>query len=349
MILNDKIISLVKEKNNFNLIRFFLAYSIMFNHCSTLTESEPFWIVNGDMRVKGFFIISGFLVMFSFIRTPDLTIYLRKRFCRIMPAYLITIFLCIILGSFLTSLTPIEYFSSTQLYQYLIGNSLTLNFLQPELPGVFTNNPIQVVNGSLWTMKVEIMLYFTVPLLFLFLLKHKKSWFLIGIYLFSMLYSYLFEYLYDNTGVNLYLFLKRQFPGQMMYFCSGIIILLYFDSFRKYKWYIFPVSIFILLFRTIPGIDLLEPIALASFIICIVYSFKWLHFIGKLGNFSYGIYLFHFPIIQTFIHFGIDKYHLPLTFILTAVLSTILGILSWYYIENPLLYTKKNTQNHCKY
>ena len=116
---------------------------------STLTETDPFWFVSGGFRVKGFFIISGFLVMFSFLRTPNTRIFFRKRIQRIMPAYSLTILLCALIGLFLTSLSCREYLTSSSLYTYLICNLLTFNFLSPDLPGVFDTNPLQAMNGSL--------------------------------------------------------------------------------------------------------------------------------------------------------------------------------------------------------
>ena len=77
-ILSRPLIEQVKAENNFDFIRFFLAYSVMFNHFSTLTDTDPFWLVSGGFRVKGFFIISGFLVMFSYLRT-QLRIYIRHQ------------------------------------------------------------------------------------------------------------------------------------------------------------------------------------------------------------------------------------------------------------------------------
>ena len=62
--------------------------------------------------MKGFFIISGFLVMFSFLRTPNTRIFFRKRIQRIMPAYSLTILLCALIGLFLTSLSCREYLTS---------------------------------------------------------------------------------------------------------------------------------------------------------------------------------------------------------------------------------------------
>lgn len=98
VLLNSRLINQVKEANNFDFIRFFLAYSVMFNHFSTLTETDPFWFVSGGFRVKGFFIISGFLVMFSFLRTPNTQIFFRKRIQRIMCLNRIIPYLFILLG-----------------------------------------------------------------------------------------------------------------------------------------------------------------------------------------------------------------------------------------------------------
>lgn len=347
VLLNSRLINQVKEANNFDFIRFFLAYSVMFNHFSTLTETDPFWFVSGGFRVKGFFIISGFLVMFSFLRTPNTRIFFRKRIQRIMPAYSLTILLCALIGLFLTSLSCREYLTSSSLYTYLICNLLTFNFLSPDLPGVFDTNPLQAMNGSLWTIKVEFMLYITIPIIYWLLRRYNKLVCLLLIYILSFIYSTTCNYLDDMTHNPIYEFMKRQFPGQMMYFCSGIIILAYFPIFRKYMRYLFPVSLFLLLGREYLLLSIFEPIALASIIITVAYGFKWLHVFNRMGNFSYGIFLIHFPIIQIFIHYGLDRYSFILTLALTTILSTGLGMLSWKYIEKPCLYhpKKKNQMN----
>lgn len=341
VLLDSDLIAQVKEANNFDFIRFFLAYSVMFNHFSTLTETDPFWFVSGSFRVKGFFIISGFLVMFSFLRSPDVYVFFRKRIQRIMPAYSLVILLCLILGFCVTTLPHIDYLTSPQSYKYLLSNLLTLNFLCPTLPGVFENNPMEAMNGSLWTIKVELMLYMTVPIIFWLLRKYNKLVCLILIYVLSFIYYETFSYLANTTHNEVYYFFRRQFPGQMMYFCSGIIILQYFPLFRKFIKYIFPISIMLLVCRNLLFFSIFEPIALASLIISVAYSFKWLHFFNRMGNFSYGIFLLHFPLIQTFIYFGLDKYSLILTLTLTTVICTYLGTLSWKYIEKPCLYKPK--------
>lgn len=110
--------------------------------------------------------------------------------------------------------------------------------------------------------------------------------------------------------------------------------------------YLFPVSLFLLLGREYLLLSIFEPIALASIIITVAYGFKWLHVFNRMGNFSYGIFLIHFPIIQIFIHYGLDRYSFILTLALTTILSTGLGMLSWKYIEKPCLYhPKKKNQD----
>lgn len=338
---NTNLITQVKEANNFDFIRFFLAYSVMFNHLSTLTNTDPFWFVSGGFRVKGFFIISGFLVMFSYLRTPNVYIFFRKRIQRIMPAYALIILLCFVAGFFLTTSPRQEFLTSSGSYTYLLANLLTLNFLSPDLPGVFENNPMHAMNGSLWTIKVELMLYMTVPIIFWLLKKYNKFACLLFIYLFSFIYHSTCNYLADTTHEPIYEFLKRQFPGQMMYFSSGIILLVYFPLFRKYMKYLLPAGILLFASRDITLLGIFEPIALATIIISIAYGFKWLHVFNRMGNFSYGIFLSHFPVIQTFVHFRLHEYSLSLTLALTTVICTCFGILSWKYIEKPCLYRPK--------
>ena len=86
--------------------------------------------------------------------------------------------------------------------------------------------------------------------------------------------------------------------------------------------------------------------ALAAIILTVAYSFRALHIFNRMGNFSYGIFLAHFPVIQCLIHFGLDKYSFGLTLALATLLSTVIGILSWKYIEQPCLYKGKKKTSH---
>ena len=206
-LISDKNNQLLKAPNNFDFIRYFFAFSLVIVHFCTLMGIDQFWVISGGLRVKVFFIMSGFLIFYSYIKNPNLKNYIRKRTKRIFPPYLLVVILCFIIGIFITNLRITEYLQSKESYSYLINNILFLNFLQPTLPGVFENNPIQAVNGSLWTMKVEIMFYISVPIVFYLLKKYNKLWVMIGIFVFSILYEQCFTYLFEKTNNEFYLFL----------------------------------------------------------------------------------------------------------------------------------------------
>ena len=245
-LISDKNNQLLKAPNNFDFIRYFFAFSLVIVHFCTLMGIDQFWVISGGLRVKVFFIMSGFLIFYSYIKNPNLKNYIRKRTKRIFPPYLLVVILCFIIGIFITNLRITEYLQSKESYSYLINNILFLNFLQPTLPGVFENNPIQAVNGSLWTMKVEIMFYISVPIVFYLLKKYNKLWVMIGIFVFSILYEQCFTYLFEKTNNELYFFIRKQIGSQFIYFYSGTFILLYFQYFRKYLKYLFPLFAFAL-------------------------------------------------------------------------------------------------------
>jgi peptidoglycan/LPS O-acetylase OafA/YrhL len=223
----------------------------------------------------------------------------------------------------------------------LAANLCFLNFIQPSLPGVFSYNIIpDVVNGSLWTLKVEVMLYIFVPLVVPFLVKRKSIFVFAGLYLFSFLFKYFMDYSYDNTGKTIYILLGKQFLGQIRFFISGAILLFYFDFFKnKMKW-IFPMAFLIFMARyfTLHWVfAFFYPLAFAVILITFAYYFKKLGAISKYGDLSYGIYLYHYPVIQLFVHLGWMKESPLLLFFTCLCLLVILSWLSWHLLEKRFL------------
>jgi peptidoglycan/LPS O-acetylase OafA/YrhL len=146
------------------VVRYYLALSVVMAHFSTLTGVEVWWPTSSYDAVGGFFALSGFLVYGSYLRAPSLKTFIANRARRILPAYSFIILLCAFGLVGLSTLPAAEYFTSWHWWRYLLSNLTFLNFLCPDLPGVFSGNEMTAVNGSLWTLKVEWMLYLTVPL-----------------------------------------------------------------------------------------------------------------------------------------------------------------------------------------
>ena len=319
-LLNEKSRELLKKGNCFDFMRYFFAVSLIIVHFCTLADVDQFWIITGPIRVKAFFIISGFLVFYSYIKREDLKDYIEKRIRRILPPYFLVVISCVLLGFFITSLSKQDYVTSKETYKYLISNFSFLNFIQPTLPGVFESNPMPAVNGSLWTMKVEVMFYVSVPIIFFLLKKYNKLSIMITIFLFAIFYDYCFTMLYEQTNNSIYLLIRKQIGSQLVYFYSGTFILLYFNYFIKYLKF-----------------SCLEPLSFATILIGLAYNLKYLNFLRKYDNISYGMYLYHFPIIQVIIYYKIPQYNIYLAFFIAFMLTIVISALSWRFIEKPII------------
>src|SRR5690606_8838181 len=121
----------------------------------------------------------------------------------------------------IVSSESIENYFSFAWIKYTISNLVFLNFLQPTLPGVFDSNKLAAVNGALWTLKIEVMFYLSVPIVVFLFRKFSYLPFIILIYCSSVAYAKLFIAAAEYTGTGAYLELGRQLPGQLSYFRAG--------------------------------------------------------------------------------------------------------------------------------
>jgi peptidoglycan/LPS O-acetylase OafA/YrhL len=130
--------------NNFDLLRLLFAGSVFLWHLYVLTRAPALEVltllVSSNIAVKGFFVISGFLVMMSYENSSSVREYAGKRLRRIYPAYAAVVLACAIAGAFLTAL-PLAAYVSVDLARYLAANLVFLNFLAPTLPGLFEGQP----------------------------------------------------------------------------------------------------------------------------------------------------------------------------------------------------------------
>lgn len=326
---------MIQGKNSFDIIRYFLSFVVLVDHFSIITGAPYHFLMKSVDAVHGFFILSGFLVFYSYIRKPEVHHYTERRARRILPPYLFIVTLCWFAGMFISALPVKEYLLSTQLWKYMLANYSFLNFIEPALPGCFDGS---AVNSSLWTLKVEIMLYATVPVVYYLMKRFRALPVLVAVLAFSILYNELFYYLSESTGSRIFGILQRQVGGQLLYFYSGTLILLYFEYFRKYIKFLFPIAVFVCYFRyDIPLLVYFEPLAFAIVLIGCAYYVKWFVFMRKFDNIAYGIYLFHFPVIQLSVWLGIDKISLPLCFAFCVAGTLLLSLLSWFLLEKPVL------------
>lgn len=149
--------------NAFDFLRVTAASAVLFSHSYALyglPEPQPITGHSfGSLAVATFFVISGFLVCQSWLLDPSFPRFLTRRFLRIFPGLLVVILMTVfVIGPIFGTLVPTEYFSSVAVWQHLILGLLALG--SPPLPRVFENNPYPIsINGSLWTLRYEILMY----------------------------------------------------------------------------------------------------------------------------------------------------------------------------------------------
>ncbi|MBL1219299.1 acyltransferase [Chryseobacterium sp. L7] len=320
-------------KNNFDFIRVLLAFIVFVGHLGALSDSSQLEFLSNspvEIAVFSFFIVSGFLIARSYERSSSLKSYIKKRINRIVPAYLLVVLLCAVLLSLVSTLSFSDYFGNAQVYKYLFWNSIFMNFMAPSLPGVFGN---EAVNGALWTLKIEMCFYFAVPLIFLLFGKNNKyrNLSLIILYFLSLIFLNYFE-MAGKISIS------KQLPGSLCYFIGGMLGYFYFDQFIKYKNTLFIIAIITVWIDLILHIKLFSPIMISIIVLYIAYSFKFLNNFGKYGDFTYGIYIFHFPIIRVFATLGLFANFNPFFMSFICMLVVIgVGIASWHLYEKKFL------------
>ncbi len=150
--------------NAFDFLRFVAAFAVLYSHSFALLGlPEPFLIIGfpaANIGVYVFFVISGFLVCQSWDRDPSLARFAARRGLRLLPGLFVAVcFTVFLIGPLMTTLPLTRYFGTAGTWTYLLSNAC-LSIGQFALPGVFETNPIPAaVNGSLWTLRYEALLY----------------------------------------------------------------------------------------------------------------------------------------------------------------------------------------------
>lgn len=328
--------------NNFNLLRLLLAGSVVVYHTGILSQQPslswmPAW-VSGDLGVQGFFVVSGFLVTMSYDRSRSLQSYFEKRARRIAPAYLTVVLGAAVLLASLSTFRWSDYFLSPTWSSYVFWNMLLANFMSPDLPGVFLGNYKQAVNGSLWTIKVEVGFYCFVPLM-AWLAQRLGRW---RVWWMMLLLSSAWRIGLDLAGIltgsHLLSKLAIQAPGQLSFFVLGAM------AYERTRLGLAPpplaaAIVCAVAYAVTTGLphELLAPFAVAGMIYWAAITCPLLPDVGRYGDISYGVYLYHWPLLQVFIALGFFAVSPGIAATGLLITVVIVASLSWMLVEKPLL------------
>lgn len=334
-----------ERDNNINLMRFVSAAMVVYGHMAHFI-GVPVPMLFGQeishIAVKVFFILSGYLITKSFLHDGNVFRYLVRRAFRIFPALIFVAFmLAFIIGPIMSTLSPSEYFSNANTYRYFVFNSL----LHPEynLPGVFADNPYQyAVNGSLWTLPVEFSMYLLLPMFVMVFRKLNciKAGLLvaaIAISVLEVLHLALFptaRFVIWGTDVfqgldlapffflgSLYVFpeIKKTLNVQVAFLLA--VILGFLTAGITTYWKSSACVIAILPYVTL-ALALASPAVFGR--------------VFATEDYSYGLYVWGFPIQQCFVAiFGAGFLSLIPYSLVCFIVATICGMISWFFVEKP--------------
>ena len=326
------------NSNSFDFLRFVFATTVAVSHLITLSGVDAFLpyqiYFNSRLAIDGFFIISGFLIAKSYENSSSIKDYIIRRIKRIVPAYVFVIIVFAFAFSLISSYGIKDYFVNHQFWKYLGVNLVFQNYLEPCLPGVFLSNNECAVNGALWTIKLEEAFYLTVPLIYWLLRKKNIN----HILLYSLIFVLSILYFNYFVSINKYR-IAKQLPGAMAFFCFGMLLFKYFNFFlRKKHLFVLPCLFLFFIEQYLFKTHILKPATFGFLVFYAAYSFSFLKNFGKYGDFTYGIYIYHFPLIQLFTHLGLYQKHNPFFVgLLTIAITFVLAVFSWHIIELPNL------------
>ena len=331
------------RENNFNLLRMVGAATVLIAHgynvISGRIVSEDAWeqaiYDSGHLALNLFFVFSGFLIASSLSRNLDLLRFATARVLRLMPALLVASLFCVlIIGPIATTGTIEDYILDPATWIYVPITTLTTH---PDiaLPNVFSQLPVaEAVNRPIWTLRYEIVLYVTsAAAATLGVLSRPRLFWT----LFIMALA-LYAIITFATGLRQ----LSGFPDHMTHF--GLSFLIGFGFWQARA--AIPLHWVFAVLLTLSAVLLrATPLREFSAIVAVGYVYLYLAYIpssrfvrsyNRLGDYSYGIYVFHWPAAQL-VH-QIHPSMAPGTLILwTASIAIPLAVLSWHFVEKPAL------------
>ncbi len=330
------------RRNNFGLIRLTLAVLVLYSHSYPLAQDgtndgEPLFAATGVLTlgwvgVSGFFVVSGYLITLSWFRCESAAEFVRKRLLRIYPGYLVALGFSLAVGA-ATSPSPLGYLKGAyNQNDSVLRASLFIDASIVGTLGAFPNNPVPGnSNGSLWTLQPELRCYACVIAAGAFGVLGRLRPTLLALAAAYALYAVNAVHLHDvgnKFGLLAVNFLLGSFAAALWPDRPPRIAM----------WHVLAAIVVLALAlatRRPSAVQLSAPLVLAAVVFGGAYA-PLKPFFDRINktDLSYGIYLYAFPVQQSWVHFAAVRDPLTL-FAVSLPVTTGLAYLSWVYVEWP--------------
>ena len=345
------------KKNNFDLLRLIAASQVAVTHGIEHLQVDALYplaaCLNFIPGVPIFFFLSGLLISAAWERDPDLKSFFGNRFYRIFPG----LWLCVLLSVVVIALTAAMLNEDLPYRLLALWGIMQATFLPQWNPEFLDWFGIGVVNGSLWTIPVELSFYLFLPMVYALSNRLRLSINQIFAALLFMSLIVFHAWIVIIPASDFQLLISKllgftPIPWFWM-FCFGVLaqrlmkilhpfivnkahIFLLFFAFVSLAGNILDTPI---LFGNSNEVGLINWLALCLLVLSFGYSSPWLSDkLLKRNDISYGIYIYHMPIFNCAITFGlVGNFGLLSGLLLTVVFA----LLSWHFLEKPFLRKRK--------
>ncbi len=327
------------RSNGFDILRIMLAAGIVAFHSFTITTGHPETLpapirAVGSLILPAFFALSGYLVMGSLMQCRSSVEFIALRLLRIMPGLIIVVSgTALLMGPALSNLSVTDYFQAPEFATYFQNIVMQPQFA---LPGVFEDLPrAGIVNGSLWTISVEMICY---ALLAALAIAFRGGSLTIALCCLAALLVFpKLPYL----GLLLAWLAAKPLPlafcaGAILYKCAELLPL---------NGYLGLASVGFAILLALPH----PSWAVASLSYAVVwFGTRDFTLVRLPGDYSYGTYLVAYPIQQAVLYFFSTGLNWWTNLLIALPLALLLGAALWHWIERPILSRKYSILNALK-
>ena len=330
--------------NFFTPLRFIFAFMVLLGHAFQvgMRDIDAEMFVFGHYKISYlavnlFFIASGFLVTKSMLYRGDLAEFASARILRIYPALIVhVLFVMLLIGPFVTNLPLAAYVSDPNFWAQPL-KVLSFYKTEMELPGIFTNNDETLASATLWTLRYEVLAYIGTAAAFSLGLMRKK-WMLLAQFVgFAIAWI-------AASAFGIFDKLPATFEAIIRFgVCYGLGAAI-FAYRERIRFHIVGVGLVTLAAFLTMGTAIFEvttAIMLAYFVFWAAYiKLPRLNRLQSVSDISYGIYIYHWVILQSLLHFfpTLGPWGLIAA---GSVLTIAISIASWHWAEKPALNSKK--------
>lgn len=336
------------RKNSLNLFRLILAALVLFAHSWYIAGKGNGPLIQGEnlggWAVAGFFVLSGFLITRSRLRTSPGD-YLLHRVARIYPAFLVVLFITAFVfapiallieqgslsGFFTTPVTPFQYvWGNLALYidHYSIGATLQ----DVPYPGAW--------NGSLWTLFYEFLCYILIWVMGFVAIFRRSPIPVLVLWILSVV---LWAFIGGAHRLGLDMSFEL-FARLLPYFLGGSLIFFLVERIGVNRLLgIGALAVAVAVILLIPhwGGQATAPL-IAYGLLSLSTWIRQPSWVAR-NDVSYGFYIYAWPVQQLAILVGGAALGMPVYILVTIVLTFALAWLSWVLVERPAMMLARPT------